>query len=394
MIEKVWVWIKGAGKWVLIAITAVAATTGIIMTMPEDTPEHLLLKVSKEQVLESWNADDIRCDDGKCTNYGQIKKYSYTSDVEVPQATYDGLTEDISKRTGNSQHFKTGNIVDGKEELKMRAYTGEPFYKGEKSKDKDKWYQTETSTTTIPAFETQTLSFFDKLFKKTYAACPDDPCYSGAGDGRVVKYFEASWDDAHNATTGDEADPTGTATGIYVQGSDINAGWAVAKGFFPTDTSALAGGTVTAAKLYFYSYGLSNTDNDGNDYLAVVGETTQPDATTLTTADIELCGDTHSPTVGSDTIDFGSLAEGGMNFLTLNATGRGWIKTSAGDPYTMIGVREGHDILDDPVGAGLENVLTVRFSEYTGTASDPYLDITYTPVAATVNSVMIITGDE
>jgi RHS repeat-associated protein len=66
--------------------------------------------------------------------------------------------------------------------------------------------------------------------------------------------------------------------------------------------------------------------------------------------------------------------------LPLNITGLSWISKTG---FTKLGLREGHDVLDSAFTSSSAttsqyNILYIRSSEFSGTASDPYLDITYT----------------
>lgn len=112
--------------------------------------------------------------------------------------------------------------------------------------------------------------------------------------------------------------------------------------------------------------------------MAVV-QTSQPSTSELTTADYDLCGDAiDNPTKGSANIDLTGLTIGAYRDFTLNATGLGWISKTG---YTMLGVREGHDIQDiwsDPGEVDKESGIWVSASEQTDTSQDPYLSVTYT----------------
>ena len=124
--------------------------------------------------------------------------------------------------------------------------------------------------------------------------------------------------------------------------------------------------------------------NDGNDWANVV-QTDQPDHGILTTADYNNCGATNNPTEGATRIDITDVVDDNYNTWTLTeATGWGWIKKSgeastcgtALTGWTRLGMREGHDAIDNlPVDS---NTVQIRFSEYANTAYDPYLTVTYT----------------
>jgi len=112
-------------------------------------------------------------------------------------------------------------------------------------------------------------------------------------------------------------------------------------------------------------------DNDGDDFITVV-QTSQADTASLTTADYDQCGAISNPTEGATRIDIGSITIGAYNSWTLNATGLGWISKTG---YTFLGLREGHDAINSAITFGINRVKFAG-SEATGTANDPYLDVT------------------
>lgn len=130
---------------------------GIVFAMSEifplgAIPQELQLKALKEDILSSEDVDDIRGCDGRdekpCQNFGKAKFYYYRGN-EVLGETYKGLAEDLSRRTEDTQFFP-----NGKEEI-VRIYLREVF-----SKKADKWYRVKSATTTIDAFDEQTISFW------------------------------------------------------------------------------------------------------------------------------------------------------------------------------------------------------------------------------------------
>ncbi|NTW31247.1 MAG: hypothetical protein HGB12_01205 [Bacteroidetes bacterium] len=210
--------------------------------------------------------------------------------------------------------------------------------------------------------------------------------YSGAGDGSVHYRTADTWDVAHDATTGnDGASYTGTTAQTQV-GHAGNGDHTIGRAFVPINTAGLPdAASISAATLsvYFefthdhYSY---DRLNDENCWVGLV-QTNQPNATLLTLDDYNNCGATDNPSEGSDTrLDITPMLDtpGYMSY-PLNATGLTWIKKTAGDPYTMFGLRGGHDILDIsyPLADSYE-IGGFRTSEYANTTSDPYLEVTYT----------------
>lgn len=199
--------------------------------------------------------------------------------------------------------------------------------------------------------------------------------YSGAGDGWIETVAGASWALARADTTGVGADAIGATcrvmTGLFA------SGWQIRRIFFPVDTSGVgAGATINNATLYAKpSTTANNDDNDGNDYIGVVG-TSQASNTALSDADIDNVSDT---LLSDDTRDLSSaFSTSAYTSWTLNASGLAAVNKTG---YTLLGLREGHDILNDTPGyaTGQSNQIRFHTSEATGTADDPYLEIDYTP---------------
>jgi hypothetical protein len=203
---------------------------------------------------------------------------------------------------------------------------------------------------------------------------------AGAGDGVVGNSDATSWDTVHNANTGDFVDDSSTVGSIETHDS-----WSCSRAFFPIDTSALPDAAIiSAASLYVYVTAVFNNDNDGDDWLTTV-QTTQASTSSLVAADFDQCGSTHTPTEGNDSgdrRDLTGLSTSAYTSIALNATGIGWISKTG---YTQLGVREGHDILDNAPAD--RNRATVSMSE-AGASQNPYLSVTYTvPIECSLGTV-------
>ena len=228
----------------------------------------------------------------------------------------------------------------------------------------------------IPAY------FFQNAVGDVYTDDSQSP-WIGAGDGDVYREALESWDTQHDHTDGTAAD----SLGYEYQGPSVGeygAGnlWLM-RFFLPCNmnqglTGIPAGATITAVDFKAYVH---NLNNDDDDFVAIV-QTDQPDPTTLTTADYNNCGATDNPTKGSADIAISTITDDQYNTFPLNATGVGWVQTAHdGSSYAMLGMRTGNDIADtgDGVYDNTVDNLAFRTSEYTGTGSDPYLVVTYTP---------------
>lgn len=208
------------------------------------------------------------------------------------------------------------------------------------------------------------------LEKASFPLYTDHPTnyYTGPGDGRCA-VSEFSWNDAHDRATGSAA-YTQTTSRVEV------AQWAISRSFLPIDTSGIDDDAIiSAALLYLYVTVATDGDSDGKDYMGVV-QTSQASPTELVSADYNKCGLVDDPPQGATAIDIGNINVPAYNPWTLNEAGRGWIDKEG---YTLLGMREGHDIEDDPPDG--KNNIYFRTSEYANTGSDPYLDVTVGPAA-------------
>ena len=207
----------------------------------------------------------------------------------------------------------------------------------------------------------------------TLTAYPDPgPTESTSVDGRAYTTGQATWALAHDAATGDGAGDNEGGTGISMVESTHQGGlYEIIRAFLLFDTSAINDAeTITAATLSVWGSFKTNTDNDGNDYVNVY-TTTPASNTAITTADFDQIGTTEQAT----SIDYGSITADDTIYtnFTLNATGRGNISKTG---ITKFGMREGHDVLNDPIAVATRNDLDIRTAESTGTTNDPKLVVT------------------
>jgi hypothetical protein len=206
-----------------------------------------------------------------------------------------------------------------------------------------------------------------------------DTFYAGAGDG-FIESLVANWDTCHDATSGTSVDATGTT--LRANSGLFTGNYSIRRAFLPFDTSAIPDtNVVSAATLYLYCTSLtSNSDNDGEDFFVPVG-TTQADPTTLAVGDFDQCGAINAPTeLSDDRKDYGSLTLNAYNTWVLNAAGLAAISKTG---YTLIGLREGHDVLDHAYAGADPGSNQVRFatSEDTSGTKDPYLVVTHAAAA-------------
>jgi hypothetical protein len=201
--------------------------------------------------------------------------------------------------------------------------------------------------------------------------------FAGPGDG-WAEGFDAAWNGAHDlATANGGTDPTSTI--LRVMSAIFGAAFSLRRAWFPFDTSALPNGDDVSAATFsaWCTSQNGNGDPDGDDWFNIVGPTTQADPTTLVDADFDTCGAVDSPTeMSSDRKLYSAHTVGAYNNWILNAAGLALISKTA---YTLIGMREGHDVLDSPYAGAVDTANQVRFStsEETGTTQDPKLVVTH-----------------
>lgn len=320
---------------------------------------------------------------------GNIIQYTYISNKEVLPSTYEGIKEDISKRTPNSQAFlKSSKPLNDKEV--EETYVGKFYTKPRFYQEGNTWYELQSATTTKTAFFLQTRpTLLTKA--KQFLGQPvfADTFYAGTGDGNIThgNALSTSWATAHDATTGTSVDQP-TSSNSY-EGVTYLSGYAIFRVFLPFNTSSIpSSATIQSGSLGVYVTAKdSDTSSDGYGYFQVV-ETSQPSSSALTTADYDLCGDAISnPTTGSNTINYSSITTGDYSIFTLDSTGLSWVAANGvasscggGTGVTCLGIREGHDI-QNVAGTTFTKRIRINTSETTGTSQDPYLTVTYSVTA-------------
>jgi hypothetical protein len=270
----------------------------------------------------------------------------------------------------------------GESVYELVAYPDKAFAKRD-----GQWFARETDYTSYKniAAVQRTHPIESLFWERAYAATISP--FAGAGDGEVsLQDIFGTWASVHDAATGDTADITATTFKVSAANLvSIAAGFQIYRGFLPFDTSPIpAAAVISSATLNAYVISKSNSDNDGNDYITVV-RTSQATHTTLATADYDATGTTEGVDSGQRK-DITSVSTSVYLSFSLNSTGLGWIaksgvasNCSATTGITCLGLREGHDLLNDSIVGGAANTNRVTFSasEETGTTQDPYLSVTY-----------------
>lgn len=198
--------------------------------------------------------------------------------------------------------------------------------------------------------------------------------FSSSGDG----YLESKADD----NTWEGARTRSSASGVVDYTSTIatsartafvnNEYYEIDRAFLPFDTSSLPDdATVTAATLSIWVNSVQDTDSQS--LSLVLG--TQASTSSLVAADYSQVGTVKQAT----DLTIASLVTGTYNTFNLNSTGISNINLAG---FTKFALRISNDISGSPVPTG-NNSAPIAYSEETGTAKDPKLEITYTQPTTT-----------
>jgi len=383
--------------------------------------------IKAKPVAEHIKGEYFKADDGNGVIYKDafgkgidLKVYAYWAGLkkviiinEKPKDTSKDLTFDfeldlpktkiaeisiasvkVKDRAGNAWD-KSAKLDFKDKTLKIGEDGKESYFRNARIWDSDKLRQ----PVNIELFVKDSKTYLRKtitsdiLEKAIYPLYTDHPTsyYPGAGDG-YVSNSSTSWDSAHDSLTG-VADYTGDFGDVYANYATVpSTSFLIDRAFFPVLTSGIDdGASITAALLYLFVPDgfVLNGDNDGDDWVNVVGETSQANTASLTAEDFDQCGAVDNPTEGATRVDLGSISTSAYNSWTLNATGRGWISKTG---ITKLGLREGHDCIDSPIAVNTDNAMGFSTSEDTSGTQDPYLDVT-TEVATTGYGQLIMIND-
>lgn len=193
--------------------------------------------------------------------------------------------------------------------------------------------------------------------------------FADSGDG-AIQQTNASWDTCHDA-----ADGAGVEDSFFfVNSSKFGSSYRIQRGFIPFNTSEIPNeAIIQSATLFIAVFDKENSDNDGDDFIVTV-QTSQADPLNLSTADFDQCGAINNPTEGSNRIDIGNIVTGGTyNEFVLNSTGLSWINKNG---WTLLGLREGHDVIDSPYGGADSTNNYIRVYD-AFTANSPILQVKY-----------------
>ena len=223
-----------------------------------------------------------------------------------------------------------------------------------------------------------------KVGNTTSTFYPDANVETTSVDGPVYYNSAAAWATAHDAADGTGSDASGVNG--YTAGTFTTV-YHLYRLFILFDSSAIPDGdTVSDVTLSLVANTVTNGDNDGDDFIAIVTSTPAIN-TDLSTADFDQMGTTEQHAAGQRK-DITGISTGVYTDWTLDANGRGnTSKTS----ITKFGAREGHDLLNSaPVGTSEVNFKT---ADTAGTTEDPKLVVTHAVAATSTIDSLLIAGD-
>jgi len=196
--------------------------------------------------------------------------------------------------------------------------------------------------------------------------------YAGAGDG-WVRNSGISYTTVRSASTGNSVDYTNTGNTVWHGKSGST--FYVDRDMFPIDLSSLGTISVTAASFSMYN---KEKGNSGDTFHARFVKTYQASNTALVTSDYNKWYSTAGAT--DIAVNSTNFTSGERTVFTLNSTGYGWIEDASGG-WLKVGLMWAEDA-DGGSLPSAGNTFRPATSENSGTASDPYLEITYTIVTA------------
>lgn len=220
-----------------------------------------------------------------------------------------------------------------------------------------------------------------KIGNTTSTFYPDANPETSSVDGRCYIQNGASWDEMH-----DRATSQGALDAEQFQNIQNNASTRIYRAFTLFDTSAIGTDTISSATLSLYITGKGIANNDGNDFLAIVGGSTAS-TTSIAVGDYDSCGDAiDNPTEMHDSgarVDLSGVSTGAYSDWAFNASGIAQINKSG---TSVFGQRLGWDIVDSaPSGS---NEVTWYGADNTGTTSDPKLVVEHAAASTFTPKVM------
>lgn len=257
----------------------------------------------------------------------------------------------------------------------------------------DTWLLIENATTTIDNFNTMTISH--NPVKQFFGIPALAQIYAGTSDGTIAcnSSYQATWSTCRDTNNGGTPATSGTTPQTILASTNASNQYMVYREFQTYDTSIITDSyQVDSASIYLYKH--VDDDNHDGQFGAVASTHSDTLASTdfdnITYTWLTNLNWTDSSAVGWLQFDYYSTTTD-----TINKTGN-----------TKIAFLNEHDFSNTPPSTSQYSRITIRSADYTGTSSDPYMDITYSliPVATStleigypddlpeVNDLAVITG--
>ena len=182
-------------------------------------------------------------------------------------------------------------------------------------------------------------------------------------DGYINKTSNSSWDAVRDATSGTTVDTTDDQDSLAAQAGYLMGGWFVGRGYF---TFAIPDNIASISAATFRLTETSEASNAPNGYVIASAKAS---ATAIVLADF-------------DNIDFSTAYSSAVTLsgtvtTTLNAAALTALNSAIGGYFECAYVEDTYDYTDTDPGSNA-SYGGLRWSEYSGTSSDPMLTLTYT----------------
>lgn len=202
--------------------------------------------------------------------------------------------------------------------------------------------------------------------------------------------LSGTWAGAHALATGASASDTDTKMYAYVGRETAPGEYNIFRNFILFDTSSITeNAVISAASISVTSAGSTqNSDDDGDDYIAVTTSTPASN-TAITTADFDQVSFTEQHDAG-ERADWSNMNSADTVWtFDLNATGIGNVSKTDISKFALL---EGHDIQNHPYAGPVNSStnINVYSSDQTGTSKDPVLSVTYTLPSSSPKTIIII----
>ncbi len=238
-------------------------------------------------------------------------------------------------------------------------------------------------------FDNATYPVYTDLSSTFY---PDPNTEVATFDGYVYTDGDGTgWASAHAQTVGETMDDSGTD--LICGDSHTVLAHFILRCIALYDTSSLTSAAViTAATNSYFVKTINNNDNDANAWTNIF-QSNPASNTAMSLEDYDQVGDAiTNPTKGATDVLLSSQTVGAFTDHVFTATGIGWISKTG---ITKLGIREGHDAVDDTpaLGTNAEQDIYFASADTALQTSDPKLTVTYTISSSMPDQIFFIYHD-